>query len=306
MATASNILSEKQIQCCICLDVFTDPVTTPCGHNFCKNCITEHWNINLLVNTLLSEMVAQFRQLSMKEIISCSEQQQVKPGQVLCDVCTQIKVKALKSCLVCLASYCETHLEPHQRIPGWNKHMLIEPEKNLEGRICKKHERPLELFCKAEQICVCRFCIESNHKKHHIVSLFDEYEEKKAKLGKTEDKNHSLTQLKKKISELTKRYNPERFNSCCGVLGNQSFSSGTFYYEVQVKDKTEWTLGVVRQSINRKGEIKVCPRNGYCTVWRGLFKISRKFTECLITGRPYSAGIRETELPQEFHPLTPN
>ncbi|XP_033972750.1 E3 ubiquitin-protein ligase TRIM21-like isoform X2 [Trematomus bernacchii] len=61
--------------------------------------------------------------------------------------------------------------------------------------------------------------------------------------------------------------NPERFNPCSNVLAKQSFSSGRFYYEVQVEGKTDWYLGVTRESINRKGEIIVTPQNGYWTIW---------------------------------------
>ncbi len=59
---------------------------------------------------------------------------------------------------------------------------------------------------------------------------------------------------------------PERFNTCPGVLGKEGFSSGRCYFEVQVKGKTEWTLGVARESINRKGRITLRPSNGYWTV----------------------------------------
>ncbi|XP_060882382.1 zinc-binding protein A33-like [Labrus mixtus] len=58
--------------------------------------------------------------------------------------------------------------------------------------------------------------------------------------------------------------NPERFSSCVCVLGKQSFSSGRFYFEVQVKGKTRWDLGV---AINRKGEITVSPEEGFWTIW---------------------------------------
>ncbi|XP_047012430.1 butyrophilin subfamily 1 member A1 isoform X4 [Ictalurus punctatus] len=60
---------------------------------------------------------------------------------------------------------------------------------------------------------------------------------------------------------------PQRFDECVCVLGKQSFSSGRFYYEVQVRGKTDWTLGVVRENINRKGEITATPQNGLWTVW---------------------------------------
>ncbi|XP_053347967.1 butyrophilin subfamily 1 member A1-like isoform X4 [Clarias gariepinus] len=60
---------------------------------------------------------------------------------------------------------------------------------------------------------------------------------------------------------------PQRFDVCVSVLGKQSFSSGRFYYEVQVSGKTAWLLGVVRENINRKGWIAWSPQNGFWTVW---------------------------------------
>jgi len=60
--------------------------------------------------------------------------------------------------------------------------------------------------------------------------------------------------------------NPARFNKCGNVLGKQGFSSGRFYFDVQVKGKTDWDLGVAKESINRKGKITLSPQNGYWTV----------------------------------------
>nr|XP_020449225.1 E3 ubiquitin/ISG15 ligase TRIM25-like [Monopterus albus] len=169
MSAASCLLTEDQFLCSICLDVFTDPVAIPCGHNFCKSCITQYWDVNLTchcpncnsvyntrpelqVNTFISEMAAQFRQSAQQKASrGCSEQRAAETGEVPCDICTGTKVKALKSCLVCLASYCETHLEPHLAMSGLKRHQLIEPVDNLEDRMCKKHDKLLELFCQTEQ-----------------------------------------------------------------------------------------------------------------------------------------------------------
>uniref|UniRef100_A0A3B4WDN4 Pyrin-like n=1 Tax=Seriola lalandi dorsalis TaxID=1841481 RepID=A0A3B4WDN4_SERLL len=71
--------------------------------------------------------------------------------------------------------------------------------------------------------------------------------------------------------------NPERFSYCVFVLGKQSFSSGRFYFDVQVKGKTEWTLGVARESINRKGDITLIPEDGNWAI-------------CLRNGNEYIAG----------------
>ncbi|XP_056444388.1 E3 ubiquitin-protein ligase TRIM47-like [Gadus chalcogrammus] len=188
----------------------SSPVSTPCGHNFCRTCITKFWDgqvrykcpvCNELfqsrpyprVNTLLSELVAQF-----KTSVRVEEQPCAEPGEVPCDVCTGTKLKAMKSCLVCLMSYCQTHLEPHQRVAVLKKHLLVEPMDRLEDRMCKKHERLLELFCKSEQVCVCQFCTETDHKYHPVVPLKEEYEEKTAQLGKLEAAVQQMIQARQK------------------------------------------------------------------------------------------------------------
>ncbi|XP_056266671.1 E3 ubiquitin-protein ligase TRIM39-like [Pseudoliparis swirei] len=473
MASANFLLSEDQFLCSVCLDVFTDPVTTPCGHNFCKNCINDNWNTNnqnmcplcqkvffsrpeLLVNTLFSEMVSQFRQSTQqKASSSSSEQQESRPGEVPCDVCTGTKLKALKSCLVCLVSYCETHLEPHLTASRLKRHQLMDPVENLEDRMCLKHDKPLELFCRTDQTCVCMLCTVLDHKMHNVVPLKQECEGKKVELQKTEAETQEMIQkrrlkiqevqhnvklseedadrekaegvqvftglkesverklnelittieekqrstkkqaedaireMEQEISDLMKRSteveklslsedhlhllqsvqslnihhppptkdwsqvsvppashegtvrravsqleetlsnmrktlvaevemkrvqkfavdvtldpetahhdlilsddgkqvkraqvqqprlpdNPQRFSSFPCVLGTQKFSSEKLYYEVQVKRKSDWALGVTRESINRKGDITLCPQNGYWTI-------------CLINGNEYIA-----------------
>lgn len=60
---------------------------------------------------------------------------------------------------------------------------------------------------------------------------------------------------------------PDRFFKVLNVLGKEGFSTGKHYYEVQVKGKTQWDLGVVNESINRKGDIRLSPQNGYWTIW---------------------------------------
>ncbi|CAL8235722.1 unnamed protein product, partial [Arctogadus glacialis] len=205
----------ENFSCSICLDVFISLVTTPCGHNFCRTCIKKFWDEqvqykcpvcnklfgtkpDLQVNTFLSELAAQFR-----TTVRVKEQPCVEPAEVPCDVCTVTQQKAVKSCLVCLVSYCHTHLEPHQRVAGLKKHRLVEPMDRFEDRMCKKHDRLLELFCQTEQVCVCLLCTVTDHKSHPVVPLKEEYEVKMALLGKIEAEVPQMIQERKhKIKEI--------------------------------------------------------------------------------------------------------
>ncbi|XP_031663189.1 E3 ubiquitin-protein ligase TRIM39-like [Oncorhynchus kisutch] len=60
--------------------------------------------------------------------------------------------------------------------------------------------------------------------------------------------------------------NPERFDCHPRVLGMEGFSSGKFYYEVQMKEKNWWASGVARESINRKGMNVLSPEFGAWTI----------------------------------------
>ncbi|XP_048036510.1 E3 ubiquitin-protein ligase TRIM39-like [Megalobrama amblycephala] len=458
MSSSSGPLTEE-LQCSICLDVFTDPVSTPCGHNFCKTCLNKCWDNSqtcncpncketfkrkpdLKINTTLRELIDHYKKKSPE-----------KKPEVLCDVCEERKLKALKSCLVCQSSYCETHLEPHLRVAGLKKHKLINPVRNLGDYICQKHERPLELFCRDDQTIVCPICTLTDHKNHNTVSLEEESEEKKSielmktqkdvqqmiqnKIKKIQDIKHSaevrkrntekekaarvelftdlirsiercqtellemmeeqqkaaekqeeelieeleqeITELKMRNTELeqlshtedhlhllqihsslyssrnTRNWSeisvktdesletlrraltqlqdtlqekltqtvstdlkrmqqyevdvtldpdtahpqlilsddrkqvrhgdiwqklpdkPKRFDKCVFVLGKEGFSARRFYFEVQVKGKTEWTLGVVRTSINRKGLFTLSPRNGF---WIVVLRNENEYKAC--------------------------
>ncbi|XP_039356666.1 butyrophilin subfamily 2 member A1-like [Mauremys reevesii] len=68
--------------------------------------------------------------------------------------------------------------------------------------------------------------------------------------------------------------NPERFDKYPVVLGAEGFTGGRRYWEVEVGDKTRWTLGVCRESVSRKGKVTYAPGNGIWVVrlWDGEYE----------------------------------
>ncbi|XP_066577195.1 E3 ubiquitin-protein ligase TRIM47-like [Amia ocellicauda] len=216
MATSGTPTIGKQLQCPICLNTLTKPVSTPCGHTFCMSCIDQYWarhtsykcpmckkrfnnKPELGINKVFAEITEQFK----RRRLSYENEQFAKPGEVCCDFCTERKLRAVKSCLVCMVSYCQTHLEPHQRVGTLKTHKLIEPVSNLEDRLCKKHDRPLDLFCRSDRTCVCVLCTETDHREHSIVPAEEECTEKKAHLVTTEvEIKHMVQDRLKKLEEI--------------------------------------------------------------------------------------------------------
>ncbi len=65
---------------------------------------------------------------------------------------------------------------------GLKKHKLMDPVSNLEDYICQKHERPLDLFCRDDQTCVCSICVVKDHKNHNTVPIEEECQDKKVEV----------------------------------------------------------------------------------------------------------------------------
>ncbi|XP_072290380.1 E3 ubiquitin-protein ligase TRIM21-like [Eucyclogobius newberryi] len=132
-----------------------------------------------------------------------SSEQKAKPGEVSCDFCSEPKMKALKSCLVCLSSFCETHLQPHLTVSGLKRHQLMEPVENLEDRMCPTHQRPLELFCRTDQCGVCTLCGLLEHKNHELVSLEEACEACSSSLLHTQAQRQQMVEQRRlKVQEI--------------------------------------------------------------------------------------------------------
>ncbi|XP_066536458.1 E3 ubiquitin-protein ligase TRIM39-like [Hoplias malabaricus] len=209
MDTFIGISLEEQFKCCICLDVLTDPVSTPCGHNFCLVCIRKCWiNTDDQCCPICKEKFHTKPELkvntSFRSVVHYFQWQKGGGNAIVpCNVCSGQKLKAVKSCLDCGTSFCETHLENHKSAPRLIKHKLIDPVKNLDDYICPKHEKPLEQFCRDHQTCVCQFCNETDHRNDSTVSIEEESRERQTHLVKKQEDVQKMIEFRqKKIQEI--------------------------------------------------------------------------------------------------------
>ncbi|XP_065118080.1 tripartite motif-containing protein 16-like [Paramisgurnus dabryanus] len=221
MAEASISVDQDQFICSICLDLLKDPVTIPCGHSYCMSCITDYWDQDdqkrdyscpqcrqtfttrpvLNKNTMLTEVVEKLKKTKLQA--ARPDHCYAEAEDVECDVCTERKHKAVKSCLVCLNSYCQNHLEQHENLFKGKRHNLIDATGRLQQMICPQHDKALEIYCKTDQICICYLCMVDEHNEHKTVSAAAERTEKQKELKETQRKyQQRIQESQKKLQEL--------------------------------------------------------------------------------------------------------
>ncbi|XP_053709277.1 tripartite motif-containing protein 16-like [Synchiropus splendidus] len=202
-------LLRESFSCSICLELLTDPVTLHCGHNYCKSCVEGSWSERniyqcpqcrqtftpkpvLQKNTVLAEIVEELKKTQAADLCYAG------PEDVACDVCTGRKLKALKSCLICVVSYCEQHLEPHLEAPAFRRHKLVQPSKQLQEIICSRHHEEKKMFCRTDQLVICHLCAEEQHKDHDTVTAAAEKSRQEREVDRRREKIQQMIQEREK------------------------------------------------------------------------------------------------------------
>uniref|UniRef100_A0A6I8QCB7 Uncharacterized LOC100491025 n=1 Tax=Xenopus tropicalis TaxID=8364 RepID=A0A6I8QCB7_XENTR len=171
----------EELSCPLCWEIYTDPVTLPCGHNYCLRCIGRHWE----------------RQRDIEEDLFCpvcirryGKQPELNRNLTLCNVaelflptdpqhgdiwipCTYCAppVPAAKSCLLCEASLCATHVQEHSRAA---EHVLTVPTALFGDRKCSAHGELLRYRCTEDGARVCVSCCLAGGHRGHRVELLNE------------------------------------------------------------------------------------------------------------------------------------
>ncbi|KAM8838426.1 E3 ubiquitin/ISG15 ligase TRIM25-like [Synchiropus picturatus] len=204
MAQGGVVVDRDQFSCSICLEVLKDPVTIPCGHSYCSSCVQNYWDQDeylgvflcpqcrqsfsprpvLARSTLLAKVVEKLRESGLREEApELLSQSPAQADDVECDVCIGRKSKAVSSCLVCLASYCELHVLPHHQGAAFAKHKLVCASRNLQQTLCPRHSKLLEVYCRTDKLLICSLCLTDEHKGHDSVLVEAEVQQQQRQVS---------------------------------------------------------------------------------------------------------------------------
>ncbi|KAJ8247425.1 hypothetical protein GJAV_G00246250 [Gymnothorax javanicus] len=202
---AEGFTAPSEPVCGVCDRPCHVPVMLSCWHPFCLGCVERVWCQNPGLDHGCP--------VCKKVPISLDT-----PGEafseVLCDFCLGERLSAAKTCLTCLASLCEAHLQPHLSGEAFRGHHLAPPRCDLSASSCADHVKPLEMFCKDCKLCVCNVCpILGQHQGHRITMLEHEATEKRNQLKiclnrlscKNKQENANINNIQKAAEELKVR-----------------------------------------------------------------------------------------------------
>ncbi|XP_072501841.1 E3 ubiquitin-protein ligase TRIM65 [Notamacropus eugenii] len=159
---------EEKLVCAICLELYREAVTLPCGHNFCRACIEDYWR---------------------RQEVDCpqcrtpfTERPALHKNGALCDV-----VETLRATEGQLA--------------------VGEPVPCPSGAArCPRHGRALELYCRTEKLCICCACTVGQCQGHQRALLDVERKEQEKVLKEQLEENWSQrVQVEEQLEELQQK-----------------------------------------------------------------------------------------------------
>ncbi|XP_068120730.1 E3 ubiquitin-protein ligase TRIM11-like [Hyperolius riggenbachi] len=204
----------RDLECPLCLDIYTDPVILRCGHNFCRGCIDRVLDTQegsgvyfcpecregFMERPTLQRNIA-LRKIAESFLSTHPDQEE---AGVCCSNCVDSSVKAVKYCLHCDVSLCVKHLTVHSKAP---KHVLCDPNTPPVNRKCSVHKKILVNYCTEDAACICVSCrLDLEHRGHQVEMLNEASEKKKKKLRNDLQKLMAETEeAEKRVQSLEER-----------------------------------------------------------------------------------------------------
>uniref|UniRef100_A0A8C2I5R9 Uncharacterized protein n=1 Tax=Cyprinus carpio TaxID=7962 RepID=A0A8C2I5R9_CYPCA len=250
----------EELQCSVCLDVFTNPVSTPCGHNFCKRCLNQCWNNSqncycpfcketfskrpdLKINTALRQVVQLFE-----------EKFSLMKFELFSDLIRSIKR--------CQAELLEMMEEKQKAAEKQDEELIQELQQEISE--LKMRDTELDHLLHTEDHLQLlqidpSLCSPPHTRNWPEISMNTDVS--------VEALRRALTQLQETLDQ--------KLNES----GKSVSNSKARYYYISTKNrgKTDWNLGVARESINRKGLITMCPQNG---LWAVALRNGNEYWAC--------------------------
>ncbi|XP_073479290.1 E3 ubiquitin-protein ligase TRIM39-like [Aquarana catesbeiana] len=209
-----------ELECSVCLNIYTDPVMLRCGHNFCWSCIdrvldTQEGSGGYSCPECREKFQgrpALHRNITLRNIVEnfLPAQPNQEESGVFCTYCVDSPVPAVRSCLHCEVSLCDKHLRVHKKS---SEHILCDPTLSMDSRKCSVHKKILEYYCTEDDICICVSCCLIGEHTGHKMKALDEASEKKketlrnvlqkllTKREETEERVQSLQEHRRKVEE---------------------------------------------------------------------------------------------------------
>ncbi|KAM9832231.1 tripartite motif-containing protein 16-like [Neosynchiropus ocellatus] len=256
------------LTCSICLELLKEPVSLLCGHNYCKICIEGSWDSGgerniyecpqcrqtftpkplLQKNTALAVIVEELKRTGAADLCYAG------PEDVACDACTGRKLKALKSCMMCVVSYCEQHLQPHLEAPAFRRHKLVHPSKQLQEIICSQHDEEMKMFCRTDQQVICHLCAVDQHKDHDTVTAAAERREREKEVDQSRGRIQRRIQEREEEVKLLQQQEKNNSVSADAAVEEsqelnqliQNLQSGMSDVEQQIRSRQETEAARVR------------------------------------------------------------